>query len=465
MADDWLGISSTELDSDSGDNGLNTIEEALNGTDHWGSADYGKPQWFIIDLGQTYTITKVRGRSSMGRDPIDVDIYVSDSKTVWGDAVATGISNWQDTTDWVEADTTDKDGRYIKVAVNDWENSGFLKMDWGGTSTFTIFDAYGDVAAAGQDFYETLSDTLSVSDDLVSTATYKRATGDSLSVGDGLKKEARIPIEELLSIADTLKKSFGASFLDTLSISDLLSVMKLYKITPSDTLSISDLLASTAAYKRTPADNLSISDLLGILRKKDLNDQVDITDGLASFASYKRALDDSFSISDALKRKQKISLDDTLSIDDGIIKSVTLPLADLLSIADSLKKTFKLSILDTFSISDLVSTGAIQRSLSDTLTITDLLKLKLKISRGEQLSISDQVIVARCFYLNDTLSISDSLTHKFILAGGLTDLTQSPALVVTRCFAIADDVPKTEKLRVWARAKDGKEKIIYIDPT
>jgi len=46
-----------------------------------------------------------------------VNIFVSDSKASWGAAVGSGISTWQDTKNWVEVDSTDKVGRYIKVMV------------------------------------------------------------------------------------------------------------------------------------------------------------------------------------------------------------------------------------------------------------------------------------------------------------------------------------------------------------
>jgi len=215
------------------------------------------------------------------------------------------------------------------------------------------------------------------------------------------------------------------------------------------------------------SDSLSISDS----RKSNVGTKLTagplaIDDSLAKAATFRKSLGESLSVGDGTGHTVgfKRSIDDSVSIADGLDKTACFSLQDLVNISDALKKTFKTSFSDTLSISDILSTGILQESLSDTLNISDLLELKKKISRGEQLSISDQVLVARVFYLADTLSISDSLTHQFIVAGGLTDLLQTPALIVTKCYAIADDVPAAEKLRVWARARDGKEKVIYIDP-
>ncbi len=146
-SDGWLGISSSEYDSHCGDTMGRTLEEALDGDDYWWNAwTPGHTHYFILDLGQNLTIKKVRGRSITSADPIDVDIYISDNKSDWGTAVATGISSWNDTDAWQEVDTTDKTGRYIKVVIIDTEDI-FDSIKWGqifGTY-ITIFDAYGDV--------------------------------------------------------------------------------------------------------------------------------------------------------------------------------------------------------------------------------------------------------------------------------------------------------------------------------
>lgn len=152
MADGWLGINSSHLHSFCGGWGL---EGALNGEDLWNISIYQwefLPHWFILDLGESTAIKKVRGRSSTSLDPISVDIYVSDDLESWGMAVATDITTWQDTSSWVEIDTIDKIGRYIKVEVTAIEGDGGDHcMEWGQNGDpepnhITIFDAYaGDV--------------------------------------------------------------------------------------------------------------------------------------------------------------------------------------------------------------------------------------------------------------------------------------------------------------------------------
>lgn len=148
MADAWIGISSLHIDSLCGETGGDeTLANALDGLHRW-THYVDEAHWFILDLGQTYTIKKVRGRSIQTDDPIDVDVFVSDSKVDWGAAVASGISTWQDTAVWQEVDSTDKEGQYIKVFINDTEDAARNLRFGDHITPFAIFDAYGSVAAA-----------------------------------------------------------------------------------------------------------------------------------------------------------------------------------------------------------------------------------------------------------------------------------------------------------------------------
>jgi len=144
----WVGINSSHYDSHCGDDGAHTVEEALDGTDYWGHVP-AEVHWLILDLGSTYNVQKVRGRSSLANDPTDVNIYVSDDKENWGGAVVSGINTWQDFDDWVEVNVTNKNGRYIKIEIEATEGGAPSIINWGNDPAYTIFDVYIDEAVVG----------------------------------------------------------------------------------------------------------------------------------------------------------------------------------------------------------------------------------------------------------------------------------------------------------------------------
>ena len=140
VGDNGLDSSFIDYASNMGSTG-HLLTEAFDATDYW---DASTGDYFIIDLGFNYTVEKFKGRSLRTVDPIDVSIWVSKDNSTWGSAVVSNISTWQDTSDWVNVDCTDKIGRYIKVFVNNSETP--TDLYWGYYEGFDdgdgIFDVY-----------------------------------------------------------------------------------------------------------------------------------------------------------------------------------------------------------------------------------------------------------------------------------------------------------------------------------
>lgn len=158
---DWFGVSSNEYYSHCGDTGITTLVKALDGDDYWihFGTDSHTTHWFILDLGESELITQIRGRSKKDYDPTDIDVYISNDPDNWDTAVATEITTWQDTDDWVVINSTDKNGRYVKVFINSTETAD-AGVYWGATGTaYTIFDVYveGTNFTGGTDDYFTFA--------------------------------------------------------------------------------------------------------------------------------------------------------------------------------------------------------------------------------------------------------------------------------------------------------------------
>lgn len=139
---DWIGINSSHLDSRCGESPSYTLADALDGLNVWKHTSQ-HIHWFILDLGSTYTISKVRGRSADYPDPVRVNVYVSDNKESWGNPVVVGTEAFANTSIWKEVNTTQKDGRYVKVEIVGTEYN--LYLEFGHVPGFTIFDIYGEL--------------------------------------------------------------------------------------------------------------------------------------------------------------------------------------------------------------------------------------------------------------------------------------------------------------------------------
>jgi hypothetical protein len=185
--DAWLNINSSHYDSCCGEeNAQHSLANALEGINSW-EHFVNHTHWFILDLGKTYNIKKVKGCSNGFNagywDPNNVNIYVSDDKSNWGTAVATGISIWKTayccTNEFgepyrpgeevilQEVDTTPKNGRYIKVEITETLDSDNNLVFGRATSDFAfkIFDAYGSIASTSpsDDLSKAMDTTLSLS--------------------------------------------------------------------------------------------------------------------------------------------------------------------------------------------------------------------------------------------------------------------------------------------------------------
>lgn len=145
---DWLNIGSTHLYDLCGEEEGNELADVLDNIKlSWRHYAF-HAHWFILDLGASYTLTKVKGRSNtVAYEPIDVDIFVSDDMKNWGTPVAEGISSWHDTFEWQEDDLIEKNGRYVKVVIYETENGIDKYLAWGfAVGGYKIFDLYGVAA-------------------------------------------------------------------------------------------------------------------------------------------------------------------------------------------------------------------------------------------------------------------------------------------------------------------------------
>ena len=79
---------------------------------HWSTEQH----WIILDMGESYRVTKARKyHNKYGTDYAVSAIYVSENTTDWGSSLGSFPSYYSEETGWKEADLIDKNGRYIKI--------------------------------------------------------------------------------------------------------------------------------------------------------------------------------------------------------------------------------------------------------------------------------------------------------------------------------------------------------------
>ena len=276
------------------------------------------------------------------------------------------------------------------------------------------------------DLIKNLADTISLSDTLNSKAVgLNRA--DTISLSDSLSKAIGINQADTISLSDDLSKTIGLNKADTITLSDDFSSLIALIKSLEDTISMSDTLSSKAiglskadtislsdslskAISLTQADSIILSD--NIIKNFGLNkaDTISLSDDFSSLIALIKLLEDTISMSDTLSSKA-IGLNeaDTISLSDSLSKAIGINQADSIILSDSIIKKFGLNKADTITLSDNISTLIVlTKLLEDTISMSDTLSSKvIGLNRADTISLSDSL--AKTINLNkaDTIALTD----------------------------------------------------------
>ena len=95
--------------------------------------------------------------------------------------------------------------------------------------------------AGSSNWTQSISDSITLSDDLVKSARQTKA--DTITLSDSQSKSAGIYLSDSMSISDSIAKALGLGESDTITLSDLISVpgsAVAYSFTLSDSIGLSD---------------------------------------------------------------------------------------------------------------------------------------------------------------------------------------------------------------------------------
>ena len=113
----WIRLDSSMIVSYCGESGAaNGVDELLDATGIW-IHTVDEAHEFVLDLGESFDVNKVRFKNTAAYSPTNIDVYVSTDGSTWGTAVLTSADATSGSgTDWVEYATTEKTGQYIKFS-------------------------------------------------------------------------------------------------------------------------------------------------------------------------------------------------------------------------------------------------------------------------------------------------------------------------------------------------------------
>jgi len=312
----------------------------------------------------------------------------------------------------------------------DKEYTAFLLQENG---DFLLQENGDKIALENQDiiFIEELFETLNITDNLVSSASFSRELDDSITLADSILDSQRfnIILDDNVTFTDNLVNFsvFIKVLDDSLSLSDILAADAGFNVILDDSITFTDSLAKNVVFNKTLDDSITFSDALGrdIVFNKTLAENINFSDSLAAVTGFNVALDDNITFSDSLVDffGVAISLSETMSLSDSLAKQSIFnrTFLDTQNITDSLIDVteFNFSLDDTINLSDsLANVSSFNKTFSDTQTLSDSLSKTSTFNRtfSDTQNITDSL--ARTLTLNillaDNITFTDDLVDTLL---------------------------------------------------
>jgi len=284
------------------------------------------------------------------------------------------------------------------------------------------------MAAAGQQFTVSLSETLTASDVLARIPNYVRVLAETLTASDSLGRLQTLArtMAETLTVSDTVARipNYIRLITETLTASDTANRILTFVRSLSEAMTASDTLARTPSYIRLIAETLTASDTLA--RQQALTrlvtDSLTASDTISRFQGFVRNMAETVSVSDTVARQLLLirTMAETLTAADNIarIPTYVVTIAETLTASDTLSRTvtFVRDLAETMTASDTLSrVPTFVRNLSEALTASDSLARAAAYVRtiAETLGITSSASTAfpgaAIIALAETILIAESL--------------------------------------------------------
>ena len=336
---------------------------------------------------------------------------------------------------------------YGGVRYGDIGSSGYQQSL---TDTITINDsrqaAYGKLPMS----------TLTLTDNIGSSADFIRAFPDTLSFSDAPVKSSGKPLADTLVFADTSYMSSAGYIVDTILFSDL--DVKAFNRNSSDTISIADSSAKNTGKSVSDSTGLidAIAKLIGEISSdsiafvdstpmqagKVLSDAITYVDNEVGTSAYYRSITDTISATDSFSVQLILLYADTLSLLDNCVKVINpgvfnwqKNLSDTFGLSDAMSKIAGKVLSEGISFTD-ISSKAIGSLLADIISHLDSFGKAATYHRTipDIIAFDDLRTVQYAVLLENTIVLSDVIGFNLPNVNWVIGLTDN--------FSLSDAVGK-----------------------
>lgn len=265
----------------------------------------------------------------------------------------------------------------------------------------------------GTAWTKTLTDTVTVSDTLLKTAT--RTLSEAVTVTATLLKVATRTLTEVITNSDTLIRTVSRALLEAFTTSDVFSGLRTKPLDATEAITVSDTFIRSIARLLTEA--ITNTDTLIKTASRSFAEAIVTSDTLLKTPN--KILAEVISLADTIQRTASRSLSEAVTITGTFLKTASRTFTEAITLADVLLRTPGKVVTEFLSVTDQLS-RTLSRSLSEAATATATLLKTSSRSLVEVFTLTD--VFAHTSAYTRTFTEGISLTVAFRLLRNGTDI-------------------------------------------
>lgn len=251
----------------------------------------------------------------------------------------------------------------IAATGGDLDPDATGNQEW--SSTASVSDGWAMngaelTQAGGTEHTQTVSESISISDSIISAAGFVSMLTESVSITDSISSASNFVsmLTESISITDHITRVYTAQRMlsESVSIADSVASVKAIVKLLTESITISDSIYRTWVAQRMLTENVSVAD--SILRvwiaQRMLSEDISISDSVSLVMEFIKTLSENISISDSIISAWSAVkvISESISIADSTSTTLTFirTLTENISVVDSISVLRQLYLTENISI-------------------------------------------------------------------------------------------------------------------